>query len=137
MYNIGIDPGKSTGVGVYDTKERKLIAVHTYLIHKALELVLYHHNSGTLKCVIIEDARLATYQRNSIKNLAKLQGAGSIKRDSTIWEDYCKDKDIPYRLVRPNKNLNKFCENAKAWTKNTKWIGRTSHHARIAAMLAH
>ena len=133
---IGIDPGKHTGLGVYHTQERKLMEVRTYLIHQALELVWKYHQLGSLKCVTIEDARMATHSRSSEKNRSKLQGAGSIKRDSTIWQDYCIDKDVPYRLVRPNKALNVFCENSKQWSKRTGWSGRTSHHARIASMLA-
>lgn len=137
---IGIDTGVNTGFATYSPISRRLYAVETLLIHQAMERVLEISKTMRVK-VRIEDARQRTWFGNAndakvrAKVDAKQQGAGSVKRDATIWEDFLKDKGIAFEMVNPEKNKTKL--EAEAFTKYTGWVGRTSNHARDAAMLVY
>lgn len=136
MIWIGIDPGTHTGLAFWNDKEKKLYALETLPIHKALQLVRKHYNDN--KClfdffVIFEDARQRTWFGKDKNTNAKLQGAGSIKRDCAIWEDFLTDEGIPFRAVPPQKGGTKW--DAKFFRMVTGWKGKTSNHARDAAVL--
>ena len=64
---------------------------------------------------------------------AKQQGAGSIKRDAKIWEDYLTRLRIDFKLVNPTSRKTKIT--SEYFKKISKFEGRTSNHARDAAML--
>ena len=60
-------------------------------------------------------------------------GAGSIKRDCEIWEEFAALYGIPIQFIPPRKGLTKW--DAETFNKMTGWKGRTSNHARDAALL--
>ena len=140
MICIGIDPGTHTGVAVWDTREGKFLSLVTLPIHRALEMVkemshpfwhmdkLYHEDIQ----VVFEDARQRTWYGHGDTN-AKLQGAGSVKRDCSIWEDFCKDYGIPFWAKPPVKGATKV--SAEYFKMISHYTGRTSEHSRDAAML--
>ena len=140
MICIGIDPGTHTGVAVWDTKEGRFLSLETLPIHRALEKVkemshpfwhmdkLYHEDIQ----VVFEDARQRTWFGRGDTN-AKAQGAGSVKRDCSIWEDFCKDYGIPYWAKPPVKGATKV--SAEYFKMVSHYQGRTSEHSRDAAML--
>ena len=132
MIYIGIDVGTHTGLAVWDSGERKLLSLETYLIHQAMEQVehWYYKCEGDVM-VIFEDARLRKWY--GPKSDAKLQGAGSIKRDSSIWEDFLRDKKIPFQGIHPLQGMTKLT--SIYFKRITKWEGQTSEHSRDAAML--
>lgn len=129
---IGIDPGTKTGVAVWDDKSQRLVSLYTLSIHEALFKV-YDMAKEDQICVIFEDARQRTWYGNDRPSSAKLQGAGSVKRDCSIWEDFLTDYDISFRAIPPQKGCTKWTESY--FRMVTKWRGRTSNHARDAAML--
>ena len=132
MICIGIDPGTKTGVAVWDTEGEKFLSVETLPIHRALADVLeWHYKTGDLQ-VVFEDARQRTWFGKG-DTYAKLQGAGSVKRDCSIWEDFCKDYGIPYWAKPPVKGATKV--SADYFKMVSHWTGRTSEHSRDAAML--
>ena len=65
--------------------------------------------------------------------LLKLQGAGSVKRDSTIWDEYLKSTGVAYTMVAPVNNRTKMT--ADSFRRTTGYTGRTNEHNRDAAML--
>ena len=134
MIYIGIDPGTHTGVAIWDTKERNLLSLETLPIHQALiKVMMWRDRVGHDLQVVFEDARQRTWFGRDKNTNAKLQGAGSIKRDCSIWEDFCKDYQIPFLAVPPVKGGTKLSE---VYFKTISgWKGRTSNHARDAAML--
>lgn len=69
------------------------------------------------------------------KSRDKLQGAGSIKRDCKIWEDFLRDKGIPFKLIAPKNNTTKL--SAPAFKSITGYTGRTCEHSRDAAMMVY
>ena len=129
---IGIDTGTHTGLAVWDDKKRELTSLETLPIHKALSRVLAISGSEEVR-VIFEDARQRTWFGKDKSSNAKLQGAGSIKRDCSIWEDFLTDYEIPFQAVPPQKGCTKWTE--EYFKMVTGWKGKTSNHARDAAVL--
>ena len=134
MMWIGIDTGTHTGFAVWDDKTRRFISLETLMIHTAMEKVqqIYLQNGGDA-FVIFEDARQRTWFGKDKNTSAKLQGAGSIKRDCSIWEDFLTDYEIPFRAVPPQKGCTKWDD--KYFKMVTGWKGKTSNHSRDAAIL--
>ena len=136
MIYIGIDPGVKTGVALWDGKEGALLYVYTLRIDEAIALAdSWHKYYGDIK-VIVEDAR----QRKWIpreKNLAEFKGramgAGSVKRDCQIWEDFLLAHGIKYEMVAPQQGATKWT--ADTFARITGYTGRTSNHGRDAAVL--
>lgn len=131
-YCIGIDPGVKTGYCLWIKPDKRILNLRTSPIHEAMDEVRFWNKEfpGTL-LVVVEDARQATYGR--IKDLHKAQGAGSVKRDCSIWEEYLKWLGVDYKMVRPKKASTKW--SADVFKRATGWAGTTSSHARDAAML--
>jgi len=129
---IGIDTGTNTGFATYSPISRRLLSVETLLIHEAMERVLSASQSLKVK-VRFEDARLRTWYGDKADD--KQQGAGSIKRDAVIWEDFLKAKGIAYEAVAPKDNKTKT--SPEYFKRLTGWQGRTSEHSRDAAMLVY
>lgn len=134
MLWIGIDPGTKTGLAVWDDRGKALVELETLMIHDALHRVesISKESQGNV-FVIFEDARQRTWFGKDKNTNAKLQGAGSIKRDCAIWDDFLTDYGIPFRAVPPQKGGTKWDE--RYFKMVTGWKGKTSNHARDAAVL--
>ena len=127
---VGLDTGTHTGFAVWDKGKKQLIELSTLKIHRAMERVRELSVSDDI-IVYFEDARLRTWFGNAGREA--LQGAGSVKRDCSIWEDFLTDLGVEFHPVAPKNNATKL--NAAFFEKITGWKGRTSEHARDAAML--
>ena len=134
---IGIDPGVHTGVALWDGD--RLTIVETLPLHAALLRVkflaeLYSFN-GNGVTVVFEDARQRKWYgtMTASRDRARLQGAGSVKRDCTVWEDALTDWGIPFVKVAPKNNITKMT--ADYFRRITGWTERTNEHGRDAAML--
>ena len=137
---IGIDPGKDTGVAIYDPDIKQLVSVETLKIHRALkevaELYELHRLPGRGIVVVFEDARKRTWlpRESSLSEWkGRTMGAGSVRRDATIWEDFLKDYGIAFLNPGPSKGMTKW--NEDYFKKVTGYTGRTSNHGRDAAAL--
>lgn len=134
MILVGIDTGKHTGFAVWDTEKRKLDFVDTIPIHEAL-LRIWSQRHAKVE-VYFEDARQRVWiprERDMRQVKGRAMGAGSVKRDSTIWQDALTDWGIPFHAVAPKHNTTKVTP--EYFRALTGWKGRTSEHARDAAML--
>ena len=135
MLYIGIDPGVNTGFAVWDAATSDFRVVCTYGIVEALHEALdWAENWNTT--LVVEDARKRQWlprEKNLSEYRGKLMGAGSIKRDCEIWEEFAALYGIPIQFIPPRKGLTKW--DAETFNKMTGWTGRTSNHARDAAML--
>ena len=133
MIWIGIDPGTHTGLAIWDSEQSRFLVLATMSIHRALllvhEMVVNRHSDLQ---VVFEDARQRTWFGKGDVS-AKMQGAGSVKRDCTIWEDFCKDCGITYWAKPPTKGTTKV--SSEYFKTISHWEGRTSEHSRDAAML--
>lgn len=127
--SIGIDVGVNTGFAI--SKDKKLITVTSYNILDAMDACLdLQDQSPTL---YIEDARKLKWGGYNKGNTARLQGAGSVKRECAIWEDFAKKHGFAYKMIDPRSNSKKL--DAVKFNKLTGWMGRTNNHGRDAAML--
>lgn len=129
---IGIDGGVNTGFAVYNPISGKFVEIKTYKIHRAFEAVLEYAKNCDSLTVYFEDARQRKWFGNTGRE--KLQGAGSAKRDSKIWEDFLCDKRIKNVAVAPKNNTTKI-KDVNYFKALTGYKGVTSEHGRDAAML--
>ena len=125
---IGIDAGVSTGIAIWDADKKKFECIGSMMIHKAMEAILLY--SPNVK-VFVEDARQRKWFGKSGRE--KLQGAGSVKRDCKIWEDFLTDRNIDFEMVAPKNNKTKM--DSSTFKKVTGWQHQTNVHGRDAAML--
>ena len=138
MIYIGIDTGVHTGIAVWDSEKRKFVYLDTLKIHEALQIVSSYAYKDVPLCVRFEDARQRKwipFAKNMTGELGRAQGAGYVKAHCQIWEDFLSDKDIPFEMIAPRRNMTKL--SAEQFDRITGYKGRTSDHARDAAMLVY
>lgn len=133
-YFIGIDAGTNTGFAMWDRKEQRFICVQTMTISNAI-LSVYKFEPEILQqtMFIVEDARKRKWFGSNTEQ--KQQGAGSVKRDCTIWEEFLTSIKANFQMVAPRKGLTKW--DAETFSRLTGWELRTSNHGRDAAMLVY
>ena len=133
MIFIGVDTGTHTGIAVWDSEEKQFIEVKTMMLHQALQLVITICKSWGREnvMVIFEDARQRKWF--GANSNSKMQGAGSVKRDASIWEEFCIDYQIPFRALPPTAGATKL--KPDYFKAITGWSKKTSEHARDAAMI--
>ena len=140
---IGIDPGTHTGLAFAvpedDARGYRWQELATQPLHRALlrvheELqILQGSAHRTSVLVVVEDARQIGGPRH------KALGAGSVRRDSAIWDEFLTDAaaevdGLTWHLVRPSaRQLQKLtAEQLQTYTGCTL---KGSQHARDAAGL--
>lgn len=128
---VGIDPGSHTGYAAWDTESHEFSVITTLKAWEAIWMVQQLHHAKSISGVVIEDARLRTWF--GTKGREALQGAGAIKRECTLWSEMLGDNGIPFLSVKPAACQTKYT--AEAFARLTGWTGRTSEHARDAALL--
>lgn len=127
---VGIDTGVNTGIAIWDPENQEFLDIQTVKIHQAMAMIKILLEDSKI-IVRVEDARQRKWFGKSGRE--KLQGAGSVKRDCKIWEDYLRDLHVKFEMVSPSRNITKLSD--EQFKKITKYRGRTSEHARDAAML--
>ena len=135
MIWFGIDPGVNTGVAMW--KDGELKVVETVGIIQAMGRVLAAWEaSDDDVTVVFEDARQRQWlprERSASEYRGKLMGAGSVKRDCDIWEEFCDVYGIKFIAQPPRAGATKW--DAETFRNVTGYTGRTSNHARDAAIL--
>ena len=138
MIYIGIDTGVHTGIAVWDSERKEFVMVDTLKIHEALQIVSSYAYKDIPLCVRFEDARQRKWipmSKNMTAELGRAQGAGYVKAHCQIWEDFLTDSRIPFEAIAPRRNVTKL--SAEQFERITGYKGRTSGHARDAAMLVY
>jgi hypothetical protein len=133
---LGIDPGVSTGIAVWDKKKKQLVKVETMLIHDAMAFIRGFVDIEACVFVRVEDSRQRKWipqERDMKQRIGRAKGAGSVSRDCVIWQDFLISLKIDFEMVAPRKGLTKY--SAAAFKKLTKYEGRTSSHGRDASLL--
>jgi hypothetical protein len=134
---VGIDPGTHTGMTAYNCDKKEFIFCETLSIHNAIfklqSLVdCAYFPKGML--IIVEDSRHIS------GGPEKKLGAGSIRRDCSIWEDFLTDfikvsgKDLNFIFIRPSNNIYLKMDSDK-WRMMAKYNAPKlpSEHARDSA----
>ena len=133
---VGIDPGVNTGLAVWDTAARAFLDIRCSGIVDAMEYLRQLQAERQISLVVFEDARQRKWiprERNESQYRGRLMGAGSVKRDATVWQEFCEDNGIPFTARAPQKGMTKW--SPQSFASVTGWTGRTSEHARDAALL--
>lgn len=140
MLYIGIDPGTNTGLAIWDSTRKQFERVHTFGIVTAMveivEYVRYHGLDREDVEIVFEDARKRKWiprEKNLSQFKGRAMGAGSVKRDCAIWEEFCEQYGFRCTAVPPRKGATKWTP--ETFAAVTGWKGRTSNHARDAAVL--
>lgn len=129
---VGLDPGVKTGLAIWSREAKRLTAVNTMGITQAMTTIRLMHEFGSLHSVRFEDARKRKWFGASGRE--QLQGAGSIKRDCSILEEFLTGLEgVPFLMVSPKSKGAKL--DAEQFKRLTGWEGRTSEHSRDAAAL--
>lgn len=132
---VGIDTGTDTGIGLRIGNE---VSVFSLKIHKALKFIESLITEDRVH-IRVEDARKRKWFGNNSK--AKKQGAGSIKRDAVIWEDFLNDLKeqsnglLTFEMIHPIKGGTKL--SASQFKALTGITTRTNQHGRDAYMIIH
>ena len=135
-YYIGIDTGVTTGYAEWHKPSRTLLRLEAMMIHRAMERVKHLKDTGIDLFVRLEDARLRKWipqMESDSRERGRREGAGSVKRDASIWEDFLVDLGVPFELVAPKNNKTKVTHDY--FVRLTRWTKPTNEHARDAAML--
>lgn len=128
---IAIDPGVNTGMAL--AFDGILVEVYTASFTKAQADILELVNRGNAIELVIEDPRGQYVPKGDPRyGTHRLKGVGSVERDAKLWIEFAEFYGIKYRTVKPGK-YRKI--DAKTFAKITGWTGRTSEHARAAAMM--
>lgn len=136
MKYIGIDTGTKTGFAVWDGE--RFLEIETLKLWQALDRVRKMKEQGEDITVVFEDARQRKWlprEKNISQYRGKMMGAGSVKRDAVIWEEFCEDNGITCIMQAPSRGMTKW--SAEVFADVTGWKGRTSNHARDAALLVY
>ena len=136
MIVVGIDPGLHTGLAVWDTSARQFLDIRCSGIVSAMDYLDDIAFKRGIGLVVFEDAR----QRKWIpreKDLAQMKGramgAGSVKRDCSIWQEWCEARCVQYIATKPKNGMTKLTD---AYFRGiTGYDRRTNEHGRDAAML--
>src|ERR1044072_1780664 len=138
-YLIGIDPGVKTGICIYSKDDKQIRRLDCIKINEAMETVKFWHTSWPGNVFVrFEDARQrkwGPWQKNEKAERGRRAGAGSVKRNCSIWEDYLKSIGVPFEMVAPKNNRTKVT--ADYFKKLTGWTERTNEHERDSAMLVY
>ena len=136
MLVVGIDPGVHTGLAVWDTSSRQLLDVRCSGIVEAMRYVRELIDTRGVGLIVFEDARQRKWiprERDLRQFKGRAMGAGSVKRDCSIWEEWCKARQVQYIASRPKNGMTKLTD---AYFRGiTGYDRRTNEHGRDAAML--
>jgi len=136
MIVIGIDPGMHTGLAVWDTSSRQFLDIRTTNIVDAMDYLRQIREERGIGLVVFEDARQRKWipREKDMKQVkGRAMGAGSVKRDCSIWEEWCRFYCIDYVASLPRYGMTKLTD---AYFRGiTGYDRRTNEHGRDAAML--
>ena len=133
MLIIGIDPGKNTGIAIYDPTRKVLTEVYMAKFWDAVELMRGLSRQDT---VVIELPASKHVHHDEAVNKGAIQrtgvNVGSVIRESELLIELAGILKLPCIIQRPGGKTK-----AKAFKKITGWTGRTNQHNRDAGMLCY
>jgi hypothetical protein len=136
---IGIDPGTNTGLAIWSLLERRLTDVSTHDIFDAQDKIALLRDRYDV-FLVLEDAHLMK-RKPAGNSAARAQGAGSVKRDCTLWRAWAAKRKIPLYRRAPGVGTKSSAGivkwPAEQFRELTGWQGTTNEHGRDAAMLVY
>lgn len=140
MIHIGLDPGQSTGVAIWDSSKKEFLTIRTCDFWDAISVLMDAKDRHIDLMVTLENpdankpvfrGKFAAHVDNNRKMDKIAQNIGSNKRDGQLLAEFCANAEIPVVLVTPTKG--KYTR--ETFEKLTKYTKPTSQHGRDAAML--
>lgn len=132
MRLIGIDPGASTGLALYEAGE--LRELHTIAPHQ----IAWWIADLKVQKVIFEDSRLQSHTWKRGKTIAETKkiarNVGQVDAWCHLIAAVCKDLGVPTLGISPKGKGAKIKD--EEFRLTTGWEGRSNQHARDAAMVA-
>ncbi len=137
MKRLGIDPGASTGLGVWDCDREQLLDVCTVAKAKAFDEALRLARDHAVDVIFIEQNLDKVYDRPGQSPRAMLRIAKNVGQNIAFADDLARQlraEGFTVELVPPKKDFTK-------WTREMfeaayPGVGRTSEHGRDAANIA-
>jgi len=136
MIVVGIDPGVHTGLAVWDTSSRQFLDIRCSGIVDAMRYLHELQQERGIGLIVFEDARQRKWiprEKDLSEFRGRAMGAGSVKRDCSIWEEWCETFAIDYVKTAPKNGMTKLTD--RAFCGITGYDRRTNNHGRDAAML--
>jgi hypothetical protein len=136
---IGLDPGVTTGFATWDRVDGRLLAVTSMSILGAMKEVKALAEAGQVFDVTFEDARQRKFFGSEVdarfarSGAGVREGAGSVKRDCSIWQEFLTDLGVTFHMCAPQPGGTKWT--ADYFRRVTGWPLRTNEHGRDAALL--
>lgn len=133
MLVVGIDPGKNTGIAIYNTYSKAFDEVYTAKFWDAVDLIGGLDRTDT---VVIELPSTKHVWHNDATNKRAIQrtgvNVGSAIREAELLVEYVGRLELPCIIQRPQGKVD-----AEKFKRITGWVGRTSQHSRDAGMLCY
>ena len=129
---IGVDPGVTTGVGVW-VPATEALSLFSVPVWGFFDLLREYDPERTL--VRIEDSRQRKWFGKGSRDQGKIMGAGWVRTLSGVYENFCKAEGYECQMVHPVKGGTKLT--ASYFKKITGYNKQCSDHARDAAMLVY
>jgi hypothetical protein len=124
---IGIDPGVMTGYA--EIIDGKYVTITQSDILTCINKVITRQSEGYDICLHVENPNQRTFYKKGAD-----QGAGSIKRDYTIWKDAAEKHKIRFFPITPASIGSSF-NNITVFHAATGWSKKAGKHARDAAKI--
>jgi len=134
---LGIDPGASTGLGVWDCAQKKLLDVRTVAKAKAFDKALRLARDHAVDIILIEQNKDKVYDRPGQSPRTMLRIAKNVGQNIAFASELARRlaaEGFEVELVPPKRDFTKWTrEMFEAAFGN---MGRVSEHGRDAACLA-
>ena len=155
-YFIGLDPGSTTGLALYDADRRflmrclsgsfweisQLIEEQTFPEGNSMQeafVSVLGDDAVPVALVVIEDSRrLPLFARNRSRQMTReardklCRNVGRIDRDIGLWDEWLKARGYQVLMVQPSREPKWSAEKLE---RITGWSLRTNEHGRDAARL--
>ncbi len=145
-YTIGIDPGSTTGVAVYNHEKDQITKIGTYDFWSCYKELGFISNKSLWFIVIEAPNKTAMYGRQTKVADGKSAGYGnrmmsnaaSNAREAELLADGLELLGFQVKRVKPKRrNFKKAEEDVAHIQATTGYMGRTNAHTRDAIMLCY
>lgn len=139
MKYIGIDPGKATGLAIYDTETGQFDNVYSTTFWgaiNAIDVLIAQSMTGKYElCAVVELPTTKAVWHKAKSAGAKDRAAvnvGSVIREAELIVDYLKEQGIRVITQHPRGKVD-----ADYFKRVTGWQGVTNSHSRDAGILCY
>jgi hypothetical protein len=141
---IGIDPGKQTGVAVYDREKKEIIITGTMNFWSCYDWIIDVYNKDTVIIVIECPVKSAMYarQEGNVKSARygnrMMANASANAHEADLLAIGLELKGYEVRRVRPKRRNFETAEQDREYVKQqTGYDGESNPHTRDAIMLCY